>query len=314
MGTTLTVSVEAPTRAQALAASEAAARAVESCEARLSTWRDDSELALLNRHPVDRPFELSPALRAELSRAHQIWAWTDGAFDPSLGGAIAAWGLRSGGRVPASDELQQALVTDGFAALELAGDSAVRRDGRLQVEEGGFGKGAGLDAAVAALEHTAATRATVDLGGQLVLFGELARPVTIGVADPDDREREVAHVSIDGGSIATSGNSERAIEVDGKRHSHLLDPRTGRPCDDFGSLTVWAPDALTADALSTALYVMGPDRALAWAERNEGVEVLALVRSSDGIDVRATSGWAPTIEARDTPRVMQRGLRSAAND
>ena len=90
------------------------------------------------------------------------------------------------------------------------------------------------------------------------------------LADPRDRQRAVARIEIPSGSVATSGNSERGVVVDGRRIGHLLDPRTGRPAPDFGSLTVWAPTALEADCLATGLYVLGPEAALAWAERHPG--------------------------------------------
>jgi thiamine biosynthesis lipoprotein len=94
--------------------------------------------------------------------------------------------------------------------------------------------------------------------------------------------------------VATSGSSERGIVVDGERLGHILDPRTGRPSGDFGSVTVWAPDAFTADCLSTALYVMGPDAALAWAATHPGQSVV-VVRQEDG-----------TLTATATPDLRDR--------
>jgi thiamine biosynthesis lipoprotein len=357
MGTSLRVSVEAPDRATALAASEAAVRAIEGCEQRLSTWRDDSELAQLNRAPVGVPFELSTELTDELAGARHWWRETGGAFDPAVGALVEAWGLRNGGRTPTADELERGRVPAGFGALVLERPSlegaaleatATRRDARLVVEEGGFGKGAGLDAAHRALRDAGAVRGVVDLGGQLIVFGDPGQEAFhFGVADPDERDRMVLQLSIDAGSIATSGNSERAIVVDGEdptRIGHLLDPRTARPCDDFGSLTVWVRtgsartgsartgsartgsartgsartgsvrtgtdrSGLAADCLSTGLYVMGPEKALAWAEEHDGVEVLALVRGAreeDGLVARATSGLDGRIQ------VLAQGVRAQA--
>jgi thiamine biosynthesis lipoprotein len=112
-------------------------------------------------------------------------------------------------------------------------------------------------------------------------------------------------VSIDYGSIATTGNSERGIVVDGALCSHVIDPRTGRPVRDFGSVTVWADDATSADALSTGLYVMGPRAALEWAHAHAGVEVVLILNASgaDGssLQVVATDGWRNRLTAL-TPR------------
>jgi len=156
------------------------------------------------------------------------------------------------------------------------------------LEEGGFGKGAGLDAALAALREAGATRAVLDLGGQVALLG--SGPFRLAVAHPDLRGRPLLEVSLDGGSLATSGNSERGIVVDGEHLGHLLDPRTGQPAPDFGSITVWAPDALTADCLSTALYIEGPDAALAWVAERPGIEVIVIERAGDSLLVRPSDG------------------------
>ena len=164
----------------------------------------------------------------------------------------------------------------------------------VAVEEGGFGKGAGLKAAVAALAASGATAATLDLGGQLAVFGPGRRE--LAVADPGRRDRPVVTLAIDRGSVATSGNSERGIEAGGRRYGHLLDPRTGRPAPDFGSLTVWADDPLTADCLSK-LYVLGPERAVAWAATHPGVEVLALLPSGKGIRALASRGLRGRLTA-----------------
>src|SRR6185295_16213692 len=155
------------------------------------------------------------------------------------------------------------------------------------LEEGGFGKGAGLRDAIGALSRAGVSRASLDLGGQVAVLG---RGWTIPVADPRRRDRPVIALSIDGGSVSTSGNGERGIEVNGRRLGHILDPRTGEPAADFGSLTVWTADPLRADCLSTGLYVLGPGRALRWAAAHPGVEVLVLRPAGDGLQALASPG------------------------
>jgi thiamine biosynthesis lipoprotein len=297
MGTELDVKVEAASRSAALDASEAAVRAVEAAEARLSTWRDDSELARLNRAPVDTPVPLSPALAAELRGVRHWWSETGGAFDPGIGRLIAAWGLRTGGRIPTQEERAQARAEGSLAGLELAGDGrAVRRRPGLRIEEGGWGKGAGLDAAIAALRAEGHARSAVlNLGGQVAVYGR-GTAWTIPVADPRDRQRAVVALTVTSGSVATSGNSEHGFEKGGVRYGHLLDPATGEPARDFGSLTVWAPGALAADCLSK-LYVLGPDGAFAWARAHRDVELLILEPLASGLRARATAGWRGRLKA-----------------
>jgi thiamine biosynthesis lipoprotein len=306
MGTWLELRVRGAERADALAASEAAVRAIEAAEARLSTWRDDSELARANRNAVGEPCALTAALAADLAAAERWWRASTGAFDPGLGALVDAWGLRSGGRQPSEEELARARAAGGFAAFTLDADARtlVRGHADARIEEGAFGKGVGLDAALAALAAGGATAAVIDLGGQLAVLGA---PVTTPLAHPEDRARSVLELDVPPGSLATSGNSERGIVVAGERRAHLLDPRTGAPAADFGSLTVWAADATAADCLSTALYVLGPDAAFRWIAAHPGIELVVLLRPSEPgapLRARASAGWRDRIRVLDPDLVL----------
>ncbi len=301
MGTSLDVAVEARDRETALAASERAVAALEAAEARLSTWRDDTELARLNRAPAGERVALSPELAADLTAARSCWMETDGAFDPAVGPLVRAWGLRTGGRLPDPEELRRALAATGLDGLRLEPGAAVRERPGLVLEEGGFGKGAGLAAALAALAGTPGiSRVALDLGGQVAVLSQTGEPWAVPVADPRRRDLSVIELSIGRGSVSTSGNSERGIVAGGERLGHLLDPRTGRPAPDFGSLTVWAVDPLLADCLSTGLYVMGPEAALAWAARHPGIEVLVLRPRGERLEALATPGLEGKMRALAT--------------
>jgi len=301
MGTTLTVSVEALDRLTALAASEKAVRALEAAEARLSTWQEDTELARLNRATVGKAVAISQKLAGELAAVRHWWKETNGAFDPGIGVLVDIWGLRQGGRRPTSNILAQAKSCPGLAALSLNGLTAVRQHPDLRIEEGGFGKGAGLDDAIRILAASNILSATINLGGQVAVIGNM-RFFSLAIADPANRKQSVLTVSIDQGAIATSGNSQRGLVIEGTCYSHILDPRSGWPAPDFGTLTVWAPDALTADCLSTGLYVLGPDQALDWAAKHPGIEVLVLETTGSNLQAHATAGWKDRIKVED-PRV-----------
>ena len=270
---------------------------LETVEARLSTWRSDTELSRLNACPVGVPFSLSPELRNDLIRVRRWWLATDSAFDPAMGALAVAWGIRTGGRIPGEEELEAALKATGFSKLRFESSQVIRLPG-VRIDEGGFGKGSGLDAALDALGRSKASSAVLDLGGQVALFGATG-PVQIQVAHPRERDRPVLSLTVAHGSVATSGNSERGLVIDGIMFSHLIDPRSGHPVRDFGSLTVWAPDALTADCLSTGLYVLGPEEALGLTPGWPGIEVLVLETNSNGLTARFTPGLAGRIRAMD---------------
>ena len=300
MGTSLALAVSAPTRPIALEASEAAVRAVEAAERLLSTWRDASPLARLNAAPPDAPQEVPEELYVVLKRVFEWRERTAGAFDPTVAPLVRVWGIRTGGRLPTPAELHAARLATGVSLFSFeeslpspvpssnGSDSGrvlavVRRDGAAGIDEGAWGKGWALDRAAVAARAAGATSLVLDLGGQVLAWGEER---TIGVAHPRDRTRTVVTLRLADASASTSGNSERGHVVTGRRIGHLLDPRTGEPAPDFGSVTVVAPSGLVADILSTAFFVLGPRDGLAASARLrvEGVahETLFFLEGEEG--------------------------------
>lgn len=299
MGTSLVLHVESATRPDALAQSELAVRAIETVEARLSTWRSESELSLANAAAPNKPHELSPELASDLRIAEALWKRTDAQFDPGLGLLVEAWGLRGEGRVPADGELAELVRDSGWRHFKLEGRSLTRTNARARLEEGAFGKGLGLDAALAAIDRESVEQIALELGGQWIVFSRNAEDsFPIGIAHCKERERSVLELQLQSGSVATSGNSERAIHIDGREIGHILDGRTGRPADSFGSLTVVARDGATADALATALYVAGPEEALRWASTQPDIEIVVQQITSGALRVRATEGLASLLTSR----------------
>jgi thiamine biosynthesis lipoprotein ApbE len=275
MGTALSLTVSAPTRDAALRASEAGVREIERIEALLSTWRDDTPLARVNTAPVGTAQPIPAELGEILGR---VFAWserTGGAFDPTVLPLVRVWGLRTGGRIPDATELHAALEATGGSLFTFEESSPglffiSKRHPLGGIDEGAWGKGWALDKAAAAMREAGAVSGLLDLGGQILAFGE---ETSVDVADPRERGKTVARLRLADASASTSGNSERSLVVNGRRIGHLLDPRTGLPARDFGSVTVVAPSGLVADVLSTAFFVLGPEegRALSTRLRAEGV-------------------------------------------
>ena len=272
MGTLLSLSLEAGSREEGLAASEAAVEAVVRAEALLSTWRPGGPLDRLNGEPPGEDLEIGSEVAGVLERVLDLARRTDRAFDPTVLPLVRAWDIRGRGRVPTEEDLARASAATGpdlFRCDPVRG-TARRLDPGAAIDEGAWGKGWALDLAGDVLRARGVPHATLDLGGQVLTLGR----ARIRVADPRDRSRPVAALEISGGSVSTSGDSERSLVTGGRRIGHLLDPRTGRPARDFGSATVLAPTGLVADVLSTALFVAGPERGPALSERlrREGIE------------------------------------------
>jgi thiamine biosynthesis lipoprotein len=290
MGTSLAITVSAGDRAVALEASEKAVREIARVEDALTTWRPGGPLYALNAAPAGSPVALPPEISAVLAAVFEWSRRTDGAFDPTVLPLVSAWDLRGRGRVPSSADLARALVATGTARFRLGTAGAARLHPSSGIDEGAWGKGYALDRAAAALREAGVRGAVLDLGGQILAIGK----AEVAIADPRDRARAAATLEADNQSVSTSGNSERGISVGGRRVGPLLDPRTGRPAPDFGSATVVAPSGLSADVLSTAFFVAGPEKGLELSQRlrREGFdnEVLYLIPRNGGVERLASPG------------------------
>jgi thiamine biosynthesis lipoprotein len=290
MGTLLEIDAVGSTRAATEEGMAAAFRAVEEVDRRLSNWRADSELSRANVEAANAPVPLSPATWQSLSAAIDLARETGGAFDPTVGAVTEALGLT--GRP----------VDAGCARPEAIGWEKVRLDPRARtlrftvpggsIDSGAFGKGEALDYALAELKRAGITAARLNFGGQVTIWGTATRAGRrsfgeISVAEPRaDSEREICRFSPGDGSVSTSGATEKP--------GHLIDPRTGAPVRFPGSVTILAPTGLRADALSTALFVLGPRVGLDLANRL-GVAALFVLPRSGG-------GWE-LVRSRRFPRL-----------
>lgn len=311
MGTRLRIRVEALDRAAGIRATEAAFDTVRSVESLLSTWHGDTELSRLNGAPVGQAVSLSPGL-ARILEEVRVWSReTRGAFEPVVGALVDAWDLRGQGRHPSPETLARAVAATGPRALTLSskGATAVRRDSLAWIDAGAFGKGHALRKASRALKQAGITRGILDFGGQIVTLGRPSSAVDgasgeswrVSVAHPSRRNRPVTDLALEGrASVSTTGGSERFVAPEGRRLSHVIDPRSGRPIRPWGSVTVVATDPLVADLASTALFVLGPDEALAWAADREDLAVLVLTASEGSGAEEGRTGPSP-VRARWTP-------------
>lgn len=273
MGTRLGLHLEGPRRDELLDASCRMLEEVERIEAACSTRRPSSLWSRLNG--AGGKVQALPAEWLDLLAAAQDWSLrTRGAFDPVVGSLMRAWGVREGGSTPTEVALAQARQACGSELLELD-----RRSGTAQlshpdagIEEGGFVKGHALDAA---RQVGRVPRGWLDFGGQILAWG---RSLEVAIAAAEDRRSPRITILLpDSMSISCSGCSERG--------RHLLDPRTGRPCPDWGTVAVIAGSGLDAEALSTALYVEGPEGGPARAEEIGSAAVFL----SHGGGIRTTS-------------------------
>ena len=291
MGTRASLHTYAADRETGLIQIENFLRILEDTEMELSTWRSDSVISRLNRSPVGASFPLE----ASLCRLFvELRAWTEitgSAFDPAVGTLTKAWGLHSGGHRPTAAELQIGLDNAGFQHLDLdAQNCIVVKLRSTLIDVGAFGKGDALDRVLDYSSDAEFAGWMIDLGGQIIVHGTPpdAEFWSLDLAHPLHRTESVLTIQLSEGSLATSGGSERDVGTGNRRIGHILDPRTGQPVQGNVAIAVWHQRPLVADILSTALYVMGPDRGLAWAERNDVVATFLISDDRGHVEIRAT--------------------------
>jgi len=268
-------------------AESAAARViaeVQRIEAKYSRYREDSVVSRINANAGRVTVPIDPETRALIAYADTCWRQSDGAFDATSGVLRRAWNFNEP-RVPTAEELASLTARVGWDRVEVGPEGVRLRDRGMELDFGGFGKEYAVDRAAHLLRESAIASALVNLAGDLMVLGPQpgGEPWRVGVRHPRDESRIVATLSIESGAIATSGDYERFIEVDGVRHCHILDPRTGRSACGFQSVTVHAPTCLVAGSATTVAMVMGESRGLAWLE-SFGLPYLAVTASGRVVD------------------------------
>ena len=245
---------------------------INALEPALSRTREDSDLYRLN-HADGAVCEVSEDTYAAIEAAVQYAEWTGGAFDPTMAPLTDLWGINTdNAHIPAQAEIDAALAHVGYQNIELLGDNQVRLLNGAQLDLGGIGKGFATDAAAALLDGSASVLAT--LGGNIGAYGENPNRDSgnwvVGIADPDNSADYLATVEVRGLSVVTSGDYERYFEQDGKRYHHIFDPATGYPADSgLRSVTVIDERSTCADALTTALFVMGLEDGMAFCAEHD---------------------------------------------
>lgn len=277
------------------------------------SWRmEGSEVAKINAlasaggelpRQGDVQVALSPSMRETLERIWRISADSGGALDVTLGRLSRLWnmdGLAAEGEgisIPSTDQIRSALEERGYERVRFAGDGMILPAG-MQLDLGAVGKGIACDRVSAYLHsQPQITGAVVTVGGSVVTYGEKpdGSPWKVAVIHPREEGNYLGVLSLTGEQyVSTSGDYERYVMVDGVRYHHILDPATGYPArSGLCSVTVLCDGGLLADALSTACFVLGPERGMALAE-NYGAE--ALFVREDG-ELQMTEGMKEIFSA-----------------
>ncbi len=287
--------VEITLREDAPEAASAAFDEIARLEAIFTTYRKDSELSRINA-AAPEPVRVSPEVAEAVELAFRVCELTDGAFDPTVGPLVRLWNFSEGGRVPRKEELEQALAFVGCHNIRLDKDAmtvALSRKG-VSLDLGGIAKGYIVDKALEVLKERGIEWAIINAGGDVTFYSvDPSERFRVGIRHPDRADGLLGTILVGSGSVATSGDYERYFIKDGVRYHHILDPRTGMPARGLRSVTVVSKEAYLADALATAIFVMGKDKGLELAEKMEGLDAL-VVDEAGG--VYTTSGLEGVFE------------------
>ncbi|WP_363317822.1 FAD:protein FMN transferase [uncultured Amphritea sp.] len=263
----------------------------------MSTYQKDSELSRINQMPAGDSAMLSDGLAEVLNKALEISQSSGGAFDVTVGPLVNLWGFGPDGRViraPDDAEIEALRQRVGYHYIKLSGNQ-LNRERNVYIDLSAIAKGYGVDQVANLLEKAGINAYLVEIGGELRARGNKpdGSHWKIAIEAPVAGERIVQRIiEVRDVGIATSGDYRNYFEENGIRFSHTIDPATGKPINHrLASVTVLAEDCAEADALATAMMVLGPDQAETYAEQ-QGVEALLIIKSDDGFIEKMTPGFS----------------------
>lgn len=280
------------------AAIDAAWAEIERIEQLLSEWRESSPTSEINRKAGVEPVVVPQELYNLVRRSIRISKLTDGAFDITFHTVGRLWNFKSrSSPIPDPEAIRAAMEDMGWRHIIL--DDAKRtiyldRPG-TRIGFGAIGKGYAANRAVFVLREHGVSGGVINAGGDLVVFGtqEDGRPWRIGIANPLHRDEVFAWLDVTDEAVVTSGDYENYIEIEGRRYSHIIDPRTGWPVEELRSVTIVCPDGELADALATGVSVLGIGGGLDLVNRLNGIEAMLVdkdgaIHFSEGLEAMMT--------------------------
>ncbi len=247
---------------------ETAFEEIRRIERLLTTYNEESQTQLINRNSGIRPVQVDPEIFDLIERSIRISRITDGYFDISYGGIDKSfWNFdREMTELPNPEKIRSHLKLVNYQNIILDRDrqTVFLAEKGMRIGFGGIGKGYAAEKAKRLLQERGVHSGIVNASGDLTTWGTQAdgKPWTVGIADPDNAGQPFSYMNITDMAVATSGNYEKFVVINGKKYSHTINPKTGMPVSGVKSVTVFCPNAEIADAMATPVSIMGIDAAL----------------------------------------------------
>ncbi len=256
-----------------------------------------SEISRLNQTAAERPFHCSPILWDLLQKSRTAYRLSHGAFDITARPLMLLWGFyrKRGDSLPSQAEIKATLHNVGLNQVvfdDKAHTVKFTHPG-ISFDLGGIAKGYAVDLAVAAVKKLGIKQGIINLAGNMYCFPvpfPNRKSYRIGIKDPKHKERLCGYVDLLNTSLATSGNYERYVTIKGKRYSHIMDVRDGRPISGMLSVTIITPSACVADYLSTSVFINGVDFARKVCQKIPGTQIFIIAEDHSGKIVRTALG------------------------
>lgn len=305
MGTSYHVKVVAPSSLDSLRLQQRIQAVLDRIEARMSTYRDDSELSRFNQSIGGAPFNVSDETATVVALGLEVSQQTLGAFDMTVGPLVNLWGFGPGGIVkqaPDQATIDRQLQQTGYQQVSVqTSPAALLKRAPRYLDLSAIAKGYAVDQVAELLKNDYAGF-MIEVGGELRLYGSKPdqQPWRIAVETPEASTRQIQRViEVGDNAIATSGDYRNYFEQDGVRYSHTINPATGRPISHrLVSVTIVDPSCARADAMATAMMVLGDEKGLALAE-SLGVEAFFIVKTDAGFIEKKTQGFERYIKPLD---------------
>jgi thiamine biosynthesis lipoprotein len=265
----------------------------------MSTYHSESEISRFNRHGAENWFEVSPETAQVVHEALLVSEKSGGAFDITVAPLVNLWSFGPENRartVPAEQEIRAALTRVGYRNVQVRiSPPALRKlKGDIRIDLAAIAKGFGVDQIAELLGRTGISGYIVEIGGEIRVRGSKPGGSSwkVGIETPTEDRFAIQEVlALNNGALATSGDYRNFFKAEGKRYSHTIDPRTGRPVEhDLASVSVIAERCMKADAWATALMVLGPGQGYRFA-KDQGLAALFLIRSGEGFVRRVTPAF-----------------------
>lgn len=268
--------------------------ALRKVDALMSTYKEDSEISILNR---EGKAQVSEETLEVIEDAIKFSNLTDGAFDITCRPLINLWKrAKKEEKVPTEEEIEEAISLVDYQRIILEANQIRLEKKGMQIDLGGIAKGYAVDKAIEALKKNGIKRALVNAGGDLYALGtdRQGEKWQIGVQDPREEDKIIDIIKVKDKAVATSGDYRRYFTLEGKRFSHIVNPKTGLTVQDVPmSVTIIGPDATTTDALSTGVFVLGPEEGMKLIESLPEVEGMII---SEGMKKLTSQGWEEFLE------------------